>query len=82
MGIVSLKRACHKILSIGKCTYRTSPETSDVLDWASSPEPAEPSPFKPEPGRALMRACNGLGLGFRYWKPEPGAQARAYVPKE
>ena len=46
---------------------------SDVLGRASSPEPAEPSPFKPEPGRALMRACNGLGLGFRYWKPEPGA---------
>ena len=52
---------------------------SDVLGWASSPEPAEPSPFKPEPGRALMRACNGLGLGFRYWKPEPGAQARALI---
>ena len=28
MGIVSLKRACHKILSIGKCTYRTLPETA------------------------------------------------------
>jgi len=39
--------------------------TSDVLGRASSPEPAEPS-------RALMRACNGLGLGFRYQKPEPG----------
>ena len=40
-----------------------SQRISDVLGWASSPEPAEPSPFKPEPGRALMRACNGLGLG-------------------
>ena len=46
---------------------------SDVLGWASSPEPAEPSPFKPEPGRALTRACNGLGPGFRFQKPEPRA---------
>ena len=50
---------------------------SDVLGWASSPEPAEPSPFKPEPGRALIRAYSGLRLGFRFQKPEPEAQARA-----
>ena len=48
---------------------------SDVLGWASSPEPAELSPFKPKPSLAPMRACNGLGLGFRYQKPEPRAQA-------
>ena len=35
---------------------------SDVLGWASSPEPAELSPFKPKPSLAPMRACNGLGL--------------------
>ena len=29
---------------------------SDVLGWASSPEPAEPSPFKPKPGLTQMRA--------------------------
>jgi hypothetical protein len=52
---------------------------SDVLGWASSPEPAEPSPFKPKPGRALTRACSGLGPGFRYQKPEPEAQARASI---
>ena len=52
---------------------------SDVLGWASSPEPAEPSPFKPKPSPAPMRACNGLGLGFRYKKPEPRAQARALI---
>ena len=50
---------------------------SDVLGWASSPEPAEPSPFEPKPSRALTRACSGLGLGFRFWKPKPEAQARA-----
>jgi len=55
-------------VAIQKCEV----ECSDVLGRASSPEPAEPSPFKPEPSRALMRACNGLGLGFRYQKPEPG----------
>ena|SRR5258707_13575929 len=52
---------------------------SDVLGWASSPEPAEPSLFKPKPGRALTRACNGLGPGFRFQKPEPRAQARALI---
>jgi len=52
---------------------------SDVLGWASSPEPAKPSPFKPKPGRALTRACSGLGLGFRYQKPEPEAQAWALM---
>jgi hypothetical protein len=29
---------------------------SDVPGWASSPEPAEPSPFKPKPGPTRMRA--------------------------
>ena len=53
--------------------------TSDVLGWASSPEPAKPSPFKPKPGQALTRACSGLGLGFRYQKPKPEAQARALM---
>ena len=57
----------------GLVTFRIS----DVLGWASSPEPAEPSPFKPEPGRALTRAYSGLRLGFRFRKPEPEAQARA-----
>ena len=67
--------------AFSKLLYRVDMwcRSSDVLGRASSPEPAEPSPFKPEPGRALMRACNGLGLGFRYWKPEPGAQARALI---
>jgi hypothetical protein len=41
-------------------------ETSDVLGQASSPEPAEPGPFKPKPGQALARACSGLRLGFRF----------------
>jgi hypothetical protein len=49
---------------------------SDVLGRASSPEPAEPSPFKPKPGPALTRACSRLGPGFRFRKPKPGAQAR------
>ena len=52
---------------------------SDVLGWASSPDPAEPSPFKPKPSRALTRACSGLGLDFRFQKPEPEAQARALI---
>ena len=34
MGIVSLKRACHKILSIGKCTYRTLSETAQCADFS------------------------------------------------
>ena len=50
-----------------------------MLGWASSLEPAELSPFKPKPSLALMRACNGLGLGFRYQKPEPRAQAWALI---
>jgi hypothetical protein len=29
---------------------------SDVPGWASSPEPAKPSPFKPKPGPTWMRA--------------------------
>jgi hypothetical protein len=33
---------------------------SDVLGWASSPEPTEPSLYKPKPSWALLRACNGL----------------------
>jgi hypothetical protein len=53
--------------------------TSDVLGWASSPEPTELSPFKPKPSRALTRACSGLGLGFRFQKPKPEAQARALI---
>jgi hypothetical protein len=52
---------------------------SDVPGWASSPEPAEPSPFKPKPDPTLVKACSGLGPGFRYLKPKPGAQARALV---
>ena len=52
---------------------------SDVLGWASSPEPAELSLFNPEPSRALTRACNGLGPGFRFQKPEPRAQAQALI---
>jgi hypothetical protein len=54
---------------------------SDVLGWASSPEPAEPSPFMPELSWALTRACNGLGPGFRFKKPEPRAQAQALIPQ-
>jgi len=50
-----------------------------VLGWASSPEPAELSPFKPKPSWALTRACSGLGLGFRFQKPEPKAQAQALI---
>jgi hypothetical protein len=56
-----------------------APASSDVLGWASSPEPTEPSPFKPKPSQALTRACNGLGPGFRFQKPEPRAQARALI---
>ena len=48
---------------------------SDVLGWASSPEPAEPSPSKPKPSPALTRARSELGPGFRFWKPKPRAQA-------
>jgi hypothetical protein len=57
-----------------------SAEPSDVLGRASSPEPTEPSPFKPKPGLALTRARSGLGPGFRFRKPKPGAQARASMP--
>ena len=35
---------------------------SDVLGRASSPEPAEPSPFKPKPSRALTRAWAWLQI--------------------
>ena len=52
---------------------------SDVLGWASSPEPAELSPFKPKPDLTLVKAYSGLGPGFRYLKPKPGAQARALI---
>jgi hypothetical protein len=52
---------------------------SDVLGWASSPEPTEPSPFKPKPSRALTRACSGLRVGFRFQKPKPEAQAQALI---
>jgi len=52
---------------------------SDVLGWASSPEPTKLSPFKPKPGWALTRACSGLRLGFRYQKPKPEAQAQAFI---
>jgi len=31
-------------------------KTSDVPGWASSPEPAEPGPFKPKPGPTRMGA--------------------------
>jgi hypothetical protein len=53
---------------------------SYVLGRASSPEPAEPSLSKPKPSPALTRACSGLGPGFRFQKPKPGAQARALTP--
>ena len=33
MGIVRLKRACHKILSIGECTCTTLPETAQCADF-------------------------------------------------
>ena len=39
---------------------------SDVPGRTSSPEPTEPSPFKPKPSQALTRACSGLGPGFRF----------------
>jgi len=45
--------------------------SSDVLGWASSPEPTEPSLFKPKPSRALTRACSGLGLDSIYYKNDP-----------
>jgi hypothetical protein len=54
---------------------------SDVLDWASSPEPTEPSLFKPKLSQALTRACNGFGPGFRFQKPKPRAQAWALIPQ-
>ena len=55
---------------------------SDVLGWASSPEPAEPSPFKPEPkpspdkgfkwARAWLEIsearARGSSLGFYIWR--------------
>ena len=34
MGIVRLKRACHKILSIGECTYTTLPKTAQYADFS------------------------------------------------
>ena len=43
-----------------------------MLGWAWSPEPAEPSPFKPGQSPALTRAPSGLGPGLRSQKPEPG----------
>ena len=46
---------------------------SDVLDWASSPEPADARLFNPKPDLALVKACSGLRLGFKYLKPKPGA---------
>ena len=58
---------------------KTRAAVSDVLGRASSPEPAELSPFKPKPSQALTRACSGLRLGFRFQKPEPEAQARALI---
>jgi hypothetical protein len=51
--------------------------SSDVLGWASSPEPAKPGPFKPGRSPALTKAWSGLGPGFKSQKPEPWAQARA-----
>ena len=41
----------------GMCSQHILTATSDVLGWASSPEPTEPSLFKPEPSRTLTRAC-------------------------
>ena len=54
---------------------------SYVLGWASSPELAELSPFKPKLSWALTRACNRLGPGFRFQKPKPRAQAQALIPQ-
>ena len=51
------------------CNVLWAAGTSDVLGQASSPEPAEPSPFKPKPSWALTRACSRLRLGFRFQKP-------------
>jgi hypothetical protein len=51
----------------------------DVLGWASSPEPAKPSLFKPKPDLTLVKACSGLRPGFRYLKPEPGLWYLAYT---
>ena len=34
MAIVNLKRVCYKILSMGKCTYRTLPETAQCADFS------------------------------------------------
>jgi hypothetical protein len=52
---------------------------SDVPGWASSPEPTEPSPFKPKPGLTRIRAWSGLGPSLKSQKPKPGAQARALI---
>jgi hypothetical protein len=38
---------------------------SDVLGWVSSPEPAGPSPFRPDQSPARARASSGLGPGLR-----------------
>jgi len=38
------------------CSEKEAVLTSDVLGWASSPEPAEPGPFKPKPGPTRTRA--------------------------
>ena len=45
---------------------------SDVLGWASSPEPA-----KPGQSPAQMKAWSGLGPSFKSQKPKPWAQAQA-----
>ena len=52
---------------------------SDVPGWASSPEPVEPSLFKPKPGLTHVRAWSGLGPGLKSQKPKPGAQAPWYL---
>jgi hypothetical protein len=34
MGIVRIKRVCHKIPSIGECTYTTLPKTAQYADFS------------------------------------------------
>ena len=45
-------------------------QSSDVLGWASSPEPAELSLFKPKPGWTLTRACSWAWAWLQNLKAE------------
>jgi len=51
-----------------------------VLGWASSPEPAEPSLFKPKPSWALTRACTEK-VGFINVDGAIGPATASYISR-